>query len=154
MGDGGVVDGIGGHAPTLPLLTGADKRRTCEAGRVDSEDPVEDFFAGHPDGRAVAAAIARVVRDIGPHEVRVSRSQVALRRRRGFAYLWRPGQYLSSRVPAVLSIALPREVASERWKEVVHPAERTWMHHLELTTPEEVDAEVAAWLAEAYAAAG
>ena len=119
-----------------------------------SEHPAEDFFAGHPDGQAVATAVVRTARAVGPHQVRVSRSQVALRRRKGFAYLWRPGQYLSSDVPAVLSIALPREVASPRWKEVAHPAAGIWMHHLELRTPDDVDEDVAAWLTEAYAAAG
>ena len=114
----------------------------------------EDFFADHPDGRAVAAAVAAVVADLGTHEVRVSRSQVAFRRRRGFAYLWRPGQYVRSEVPAVLSVALPREVAHPRWKEVVHPSPGVWMHHLELHSPAEVDDEVRAWLAEAYDAAG
>jgi hypothetical protein len=44
-------------------------------------------------------------------------------------------------------------VASPRWKEVVHPAPRTWMHHLELRLPDEVDGEVRAWLVEAYDAA-
>ncbi|QSR31082.1 hypothetical protein CFI00_11350 [Nocardioides sp. S5] len=95
-----------------------------------------------------------MVSALGPHDVRVSRSQVAFRRRTGFAYLWRPGQYVASDVPAVLSIALPREVASPRWKEVVHPSARAWMHHLELRTPCEVDAEVRDWLGEAYDAAG
>lgn len=116
--------------------------------------PAEDFFTGHPDGQAVATAVARAVDTLGRAEVRVSRSQVAFRRRTGFAYLWRPGQYLSSDVPAVLSIVLPRELASDRWKEVVHPASRVWMHHLELRGPDEVDDELREWLAEAYAAAG
>lgn len=120
---------------------------------MDSEHRAEEFFGGHPAGRAVAAAVTRVVDALGPHEVRVSRSQVAFHRRTGFAYLWRPGQYVSSEVPAVLSIALPREVASPRWKEVVQPSARVWMHHLELRTPLEVDDEVRAWLVEAYDAA-
>jgi hypothetical protein len=116
--------------------------------------PAEDFFADHLDGRAVAAAVASVVDGLGPHEVRVSRSQVAFRRRRGFAYLWRPGQYVRSDVPAVLSVALPREATHPRWKEVAHPSPHVWMHHLELRSPAEVDDEVWAWLAEAYDAAG
>ena len=49
----------------------------------------------------------RAVRALGPVEVRVSRSQVAFRRRRGFAYVWRPGRYVRSAVPAVLSVVLP-----------------------------------------------
>jgi hypothetical protein len=56
-------------------------------------------------------------------EVRTSRSQVAFRRRRGFAVLWRPGRYLAHPgAEVVLSILLERRVASPRWKEVVQPA--------------------------------
>ncbi|CUR59058.1 conserved hypothetical protein [metagenome] len=119
---------------------------------MDAE--VTAFFDGHPDGAAVAAAVGRAIEDIGRHTVRSSRSQVAFRRRRGFAFLWRPGQYVSSDVPAVVSIALAREVVSPRWKQVAHPAPHVWMHHLELQRPEDVDGEVRAWLREAYDAAG
>ena len=92
----------------------------------------ESFFAGHPDGLAVYHAVARTVAALGDSQVRVTKSQLAFRRHRGFAYVWRPGQYVASTVPAVLSIALPREVRSARFKEVVHPAPSVWMHHLEL----------------------
>jgi len=119
---------------------------------VDAD--VATFFREQPRGVAVASAVLAAVDRLGPHEVKVSRSQVAFRRRRGFAYLWRPGQYVDSEVPAVLSVALPRELASPRWKQVVHPSPRVWMHHLELHAPEEVDLEVGSWLEEAYAAAG
>jgi hypothetical protein len=54
----------------------------------------------------------------------------------------------------VLSIALPHEVVSDRFKEVVHPSSHVWMHHLELGDAAQVDDEVRAWLQEAYAAAG
>ena len=114
---------------------------------------MEAFFAAYPEALAVAASVLDAVGRLGPYDVHVSRSQVALRRRRGFAYLWRPGQYVASDVPVVLSLALPREVASPRWKQVVHPTPRTWMHHLELRRAEEVDEEVRAWLAGAYDAA-
>lgn len=114
----------------------------------------EDFFEGAPDGLAVYTEVDRAVRALGEVEVRVSRSQVAFRRRRGFAYVWRPGRYVRSDVPAVLSLALPRELPSARWKEVAHPSPRVWMHHLELRAPDEVDDEVRGWLGQAYGAAG
>lgn len=113
-----------------------------------------EFFAGSPGGLRLYEAVAALVADLGPHEIRVGRSQVAFRRRRGFAYVWRPGRYVRSDVPAVLSVALPRALTSGRFKEVAHPAPRIWMHHLELDDVAAVDAEVAGWLAEAYAAAG
>lgn len=130
-----------------------------DAGRVTSDaDPdataLDDFFAGRPDARSIAGAVAAVVAELGPHTVRATRSQVAFTRRRGFAWLWRPGQYVRSEVPVVLSVSLPVRDDSPRWKEVVHPSPRAWMHHLELRTVEEVDREVGAWLAAAYAAAG
>ena len=114
----------------------------------------EQFFAGHEDGLAVYRAVAGAVAALGPCEVRVSRSQIAFRRRRGFAYVWRPGQYLTSEVPAVLSVAIDRPVESSRFKQVAHPAAGVWMHHLELRDPSEVDDEVSEWLAEAWRLAG
>ena len=114
----------------------------------------ESFFNGHPDGLAVYQAVAERVAELGDSQVRVTKSQIAFRRRKAFAWVWRPGQYLTSTVPAVLSIALPREDDSGRFKEVVHPAAQVWMHHLELRSPEEVDDQVAAWLREARVAAG
>ncbi len=114
----------------------------------------EDLFDGFPRGLALCRAVEQVVSRIGEVSMAVTKSQVAFRRRRGFAYVWRPGQYVDSDVPAVLSIALPHEVTSERFKEVAHPARHVWMHHLELRDPAQVDDQVRTWLREAYAAAG
>ena len=110
----------------------------------------EQFFAGHPRGLRVYAAVEAAVRSLGDADITVSRSQISFRRRTGFAYVWRPGQYVASEVPAVLSIALGREIDSPRFKSVVHPSTAVWMHHLELSGPEQVDAEVCRWLREAY----
>ena len=117
-------------------------------------DSAEELFADHADGLAVYHAVAKAIAAVGVSNIRVSRSQIAFRRRRGFAYVWRPGQYVTSSVPAVLSVALPRRLESVRFKEVAHPAPTVWMHHLELGDPGEVDDEVAGWLAQAWAAAG
>lgn len=117
-------------------------------------DVVGAVFEGHPEGLAVLRAVEEAVAGLGEVTVREGRSQVAFRRRKGFAYVWRPGQYVRSEVPAVLSIALPAELASDRFKEVAHPAPGVWMHHLELRSPDQVDDEVRGWLAEAHGAAG
>jgi hypothetical protein len=114
----------------------------------------EELFADHPEGLAVYHAVAKAVAALGDSQERVSKSQVAFRRRRGFAFVWRPGQYVASSVPAVLSVSLPRKAESGRFKEVVHPAPTVWMHHLELHDPREIDDEVVGWLGEAWAAAG
>jgi hypothetical protein len=121
---------------------------------ISDADALDDFFAGHPDARGIAATVAAAVGELGPSTLRVTRSQVAFVRRRAFAWLWRPGQYVRSSVPVVLSVSLPHRDDSPRWKEVVHPTARRWMHHLELRAPEEVDDTVRGWLAAAHDAAG
>jgi hypothetical protein len=110
----------------------------------------EDYFGDDAEGLALFRVIAEAVEDVGGAEVKTTKSQIAFRRRKGFAYVWRPAQYVNSDVPVVLSIALPEELRSERFKEVVHPSAKVWMHHLEIRGAEQIDEEVRAWLAAAY----
>lgn len=115
----------------------------------------EEFLADHPLGLEALAWVRRVLAAEGPVTERVGKSQVAFRRRRGFAYLWLPGQYLARpTADVVLSLALGRPVESGRFKQVVHPTSLQWMHHLELRSAADLDAEVEAWLIEAYESAG
>ncbi len=115
----------------------------------------EEHFAGHPFAEAVFTWARDVLAGLGSLEVRVTKSQVAFRRRRGFAYVWMPGRYLAHpAAEVVLSIALTRHDHSPRFKEVVHPTTGQWLHHLEVQDLGDLDEEVAGWLAESYAAAG
>lgn len=114
----------------------------------------EEFFDGFPEGRAVYRRVARCAQALDGVTTRVTGSQVAFRRRRNFAYVWRPGRHLRSTVPAVLSFALPYALASPRLKEVAHPAPRVWMHHVELNAPGEVDPEAEEWIRRAWEEAG
>jgi uncharacterized protein DUF5655 len=107
----------------------------------------EAFLEGSGLGIAVFERLRGLLPDA---DVRVTRSQIAFRQRRAFAWLWRPRRWLGRRAAEiVLSVGLPRRDASLRWKEVVQPTPRLWMHHLELGSVDEVDDEVAGWLREA-----
>jgi Domain of unknown function (DUF5655) len=111
---------------------------------------VAEFFEGSPDGLRAYEEVRRALDELGDCEVRVTKSQVAFRRARGFAYLWIPERYLRRpAAPVVLSIALGRHDPSTRFKEVVHPSPAHWMHHLEIYDATEIDDEVRAWLTEA-----
>jgi hypothetical protein len=138
------VQHIGGHDRPRPLLW-------LSAG-WDHEvvSTPEQFFTGSPVGLALYTAVADAISAIGPAEVKVTKSQIAFRRRKGFAFVWRPDQYVSTDVPVVLSFGLPRDLHSPRVKEVVHPAPKVWMHHIELRDRTQVDPEVRGWLAAAY----
>lgn len=110
----------------------------------------EEFFAADPKAVSIYRAIARRVLALPGVEVRVTKSQVAFRARRSFAYAWVPGRYVASRVPVVLTIALPERLPSDRFKEVAHPSTSVWMHHLELRLVKDVDREVISWVRRAY----
>jgi hypothetical protein len=115
----------------------------------------EEFFKGHPDSEAVFRAVEAALASAGTFEVRVTKSQIAFRRKTGFAWVWMPGTYLrGERPPLVLTIALRRRDTSGRWKEVVEPARGRFTHHMELNSVEQVDHEVQVWLREAWESAG
>ena len=117
----------------------------------DSDEAAERFFDGHPDALEILRAVRAILGGIGPFEVRVTRSQVAFRRRKAFAWLWLPGRWLRKPgAEVVLSIALGEPEPSTRFKEVVHPSPNVWMHHLEIHRLGDLDEEVAGWLRWAY----
>jgi hypothetical protein len=115
----------------------------------------DEYLDGHILAAQVFDRVRALLNGMGPVEIRTTRSQIAFRRRRGFAYLWLPGRYLSRpQADVVLSFALGRHDPSPRFKEVVHPSPNHWMHHLEIRELGDVDEEVAAWLREAAERAG
>ena len=125
------------------------------SGRLAGLERAEEHFDGHPTALAVLAGVAAALGGMSGVEVRTSTSQVAFRRRRGFAYLWLPGRYLARpAAEVVLSLVLDRHDDSPRWKEVAHPSPRHWMHHLEVRDAVDLDSEVVRWLREAADQAG
>lgn len=115
----------------------------------------EEFFAGRPVGLAVLGRVRDALAGTEGLAERVTGSQVAFRRRRGFAYLWLPDRYLRPPVAeVVLTIALGRADTSPRFKQVAHPSPRHWVHHQEVGDAAQIDDEVAGWLREAAGRAG
>ena len=114
-----------------------------------------EFFKGHADSKRIFVAVRRAVAANGAADVLASKSQIAFRRRRQFAWAWMPGMYLRGVTPPlVLSIALDRRDRSRRWKEVTPPRHGHFQHHLEVHAAAEINDEVHAWLREAWEVAG
>jgi len=123
----------------------------------DAQEPstAEGYLAGSEVGLATLARVREVLASHPDVVERTTRSQVAFRRRTGFAFLWRPGQYLRHPgAQVVLSIGLPHRVGAARFKEVAHPNASRWIHHLEVHEVGDLDDDVAAWLRAAADAAG
>ena len=114
---------------------------------------LDEFFAGHEDSRPIFEALRKAIEDLGPVEMRVTKSQVAFCRRKAFAWAWVPDRYLHGKhAPLVLTLSFRYRDSSPRWKEVVEPAPGRFTHHLELSTTTDVDDEIRAWLRVAWEA--
>lgn len=112
---------------------------------------LEEFFSGYPQSRQIFDRLYQELIPLGALELRVTKSQVALRRKKAFAWVWIPGRYLpGSPVPLVLTVALRQRDPSPRWKEIVEPYPGRFTHHLELRSCSEIDAQVLDWLQHAW----
>ncbi|MBI5231613.1 MAG: hypothetical protein HY876_05565 [Coriobacteriales bacterium] len=123
-----------------------------------TEITLEEFFAPkEPASRELFEVVRGAIESVGESQMRVTKSQVAFRRRTAFAWAWVPGQYLKGNgdlAPLVLTVDLPRHDASPRWKEVVEPRPHRFTHHLEVRSAREIDGQVVGWIREAWEQAG
>lgn len=111
---------------------------------------LDEFFGGHDESRALFDAVRVAIGTVGRSDMRVTRSQIAFRRRTVFAIVWMPETYLGRGAPLVLTVALRRHDDSPRWKQVVEPAPGRFTHHLELHSTADIDRAVRNWLREAW----
>ncbi len=112
---------------------------------------VAEFFLGHEESHRIFRALRTAIDALGPTELRVTKSQVAFRRSKAFAWAWMPDRYLhDGHAPLVLTLSFTKRADSPRWKEIVEPAPGRFTHHLELYSESEVNDEVRCWLQEAW----
>ena len=112
---------------------------------------LDEFFAGQVLSRQLFDALRGMLEELGPVELHVTKSQIAFRRNKAFAWVWMPGKYLRGQAaPLVLTLSLPSRDASPRWKEIVEPRPGRFTHHLELFAVDEIDDEVRLWLQAAW----
>ena len=109
---------------------------------------VDECFAGRLWQRVIYAAIEAHLRSLGELHVDAVRVGVFLKHERKLAEVRPKVKWLS------LDLFLPRELDHPRIaRRLKVSADRT-MHTIKLVSAEDVDAEVQAWLTEAYLAAG
>lgn len=116
---------------------------------------LDEFFTGYELSRPIFDALHHIIAQTGHAQLRVSKSQVAFRHSKPFAWAWIPGRYLSGKpAPLVLTLAFRGRNPSPRWKEIVEPTPGRFMHHLELYNCDDLDTEVRQWITEAWELAG
>jgi hypothetical protein len=104
----------------------------------------DGFFAGREAQRALYEAWLAFVRRCGPVAVNVSRTRISFQGRVRFA-----GVPRVTRDGIVCSFWLKRRIDSPRLR-VEHIPPGDWIYQFRLTDPDQLDDEVAGWLAEAY----
>lgn len=112
---------------------------------------LDEFFAGFAISRRLFDHVLKRVEAIGPVDVKITKSQVALRSKKTIVIAWVPEKYLQREAaPLVLTFSFPQRDPSKRWKEVVQISPHRFTHHLELYSENDLDAEVLGWLEHAW----
>lgn len=110
------------------------------------------FLGGDPGKIAIFEAYEGAVLSCGESAMRVTKTQISWGNPYLFAMLSHPRRAADRKAGALLAtFGLHRRLDSPRILQAVEPYPGRWTHHLLLARPEEVDGEVAAWLAEAWA---
>jgi hypothetical protein len=102
------------------------------------------FDGSAPSVRATFDRALAVVEALGPVEVLAEKTRIALHARMSFAAFMPRRQWLAGH------LVLARHIASPRFARLETISARNIVHQFRLNTPDDVDDEFAAWLAEAY----
>ena len=129
---------------------------TGEGRRSGTGLPPEEaarLFAGMPNALARFREAEAAILALGPVVERVTRTQVSFSSNAGFAWLWPPVLHKRGwpRDACLLTFGLARRVEDPRIAESVEPYPGRFTHHVLLARPEDLDAAVLGWIAEACA---
>ena len=113
------------------------------------------FFNGHPDALEVYRAFEELLCEAFPNvNKRVQKTQISFYNRHVFACVSFARVKRKAELPKgwmTLTLGLPAPLESPRVALKSEPYPGRWTHHFVLSRPEELDAELMAWVEEAYA---
>jgi hypothetical protein len=113
------------------------------------------FFNGHPDALALYAAFEELLYGAFSNvNKRVQKTQITFYNRHVFACVSFARVKRKAELPEgwmTLTLGLPAPLSSPRAAAKSEPWPGRWTHHFVLSRPEELDAELMAWVGEAYA---
>jgi endogenous inhibitor of DNA gyrase (YacG/DUF329 family) len=110
-----------------------------------SDVPLEEHFKGRaPDVVAMFERLLAAARRSGPVNVLPEKTRIAFQVRMSFAAFTLRKRWVDGHV------VLARRLESPRFRRIDYISPRNQVHAFRLQKPSEVDAEVEAWLAEAY----
>lgn len=115
----------------------------------------EAFLAPYPKALPLFRVVERYLSSLGDVQAEATKTQIAFRAKRRFAFLWIPALALGRGPPDLhLTFDLPRRVRSPRIKESVLSHPNVWTHHMRFARKADLDDEAKGWLREAYETRG
>ena len=113
---------------------------------MDTTGSVDALFAGKdPVVPAIYERIVAAVVPLGPVEQQPKKTSIHLARGTGFAGVH------PRKSAVILNLRLDRQLAGSRIVKSEQVSKNRFHNEVRLTSPDDVDAEVAGWLREAYA---
>ena len=116
------------------------------------------FFQGHEGAMALYETFVQKLEEtVGEVRVKVSKTQIAFANRYQFAFVSfakvrragdRPENYM------VITFGLDHREDSPRIDGATEPYPGRWTHHVQVSSPEEIDGELMGWIREAAEFAG
>lgn len=112
------------------------------------------FFEKMPQALPIYEAFTkRLLKELGPVQVKVQKSQIAFSNRYQFAFIWHPSRRFRGRkgVYMVVTFGVSHRIEDSRIEAATEPYPNRWTHHVPVATPAELDGELLDWLEQAYA---
>lgn len=139
--------GYGDANALTHFVLNADGERAAASGK-STDEVIEGIYTGAKAGlRPIHERLMEVVSGFGEFEIAPKKGYLSLRRKKQFAMIG-PGS--NSRV----DVGINHKTLGDHPRLIAQPAGSMCSYQVRLTQPEEVDAELAAWLKQAYDSAG
>ena len=111
------------------------------------------FFAKMPQALPLYQAFARQMQArFEGYTVKVQKTQISFSNKYNFAFVSLPYRKIKGRpdVYIIVSFGLSHKVDDPRISVSVEPYPNRWTHHVIVQNADEIDAQLMAWIAEAY----
>jgi len=120
----------------------ANRNQSHACGRHDLD---HHFHGKPPEIRALYDEVVAAIRQIGPVRILPEKTRIAFQVRMSFAQVTPKSKWLDGHV------VLARRLEHPRFRSIQSISPRNHVHVFRVTSPGEVDSQLRAWLAEAYA---
>ena len=110
------------------------------------------FFEKMPQALPIYEAFTkRLLKELGPVQVKVQKSQIAFSNRYQFAFIWHPSRRFRGRkgVYMVVTFGVSHRIEDSRIEAATEPYPNRWTHHVLISESGQIDAQLMAWLEEA-----